>query len=498
MALVTVSGAPRTAGMQTASPSRQLLIVLDGLRPDYVTQEVMPHLYALGRRGVVFANHHSVFPTVTRVNVSSIVTGSYPERHGLLGNSVFFPKVEAARFLDAGNPADLRTIDAAEQGRLLTAPSLGEILQSAGRQLLAVGADNPGAALLLNHKISGGAVLHTEYAVPGALFEQVVGKLGPPPPLTYPNDARNRRAVDTFFEIGLPMIDPSISIIWLSDPDATAHSLGVGHPTTVEALRRVDGEIQRLQDGLASRGLLDKYDIWVASDHGFSTFTGAPDVQAVLKPFSGTLADGSPRVIAREGAVYVRDGNRQTQAEIVRGLQKTPGIGAIFTRAVTPGSMMGWADGTLSFSVPRWDHERSADILYSPEWTDQKNQYGFAGTSASNGTAGHGSTSPFEVHNTLIAAGPDVKRRTVVSTPSGNIDLAPTFLWLLGLKQPESMQGRILYEALARSSVSSPAVQHLTQTTSTSDGSYHETAFISTVNIGSAAYRYFDYASTSR
>ena len=42
---------------------RHLLIVLDGLRPDYVTPEVMPNLHALGERGVVFTNHHAVYPT---------------------------------------------------------------------------------------------------------------------------------------------------------------------------------------------------------------------------------------------------------------------------------------------------------------------------------------------------------------------------------------------------------------------------------------------------
>src|SRR5437899_8652757 len=71
-----------------ASASRkQLLVIFDGLRPDYVTPDLMPNLYAFGQRGIVFTNHHSVFPTVTRVNTSSISTGSYPERHGLLGNS---------------------------------------------------------------------------------------------------------------------------------------------------------------------------------------------------------------------------------------------------------------------------------------------------------------------------------------------------------------------------------------------------------------------------
>src|SRR6185436_10212398 len=96
-----------------------------------------------------------------------------------------------------------------------------------------------------------------------------------------------------------------------------------------------------------------------------------------------------------------------------------------------------------------------------PDWTDAANDYGFAGTSASNGTAGHGSSSPFEIHNTLIAAGPDLRQRAMVSNPSGNVDFAPTFLRLLGLKVPSSMQGRVLEEGL-RTLTQPPAsdVQH--------------------------------------
>ena len=47
--------APLAAWTQPAPPSRHLLIVVDGLRPDYVTEAVMPNLVALGQRGVVFA-----------------------------------------------------------------------------------------------------------------------------------------------------------------------------------------------------------------------------------------------------------------------------------------------------------------------------------------------------------------------------------------------------------------------------------------------------------
>src|SRR5687768_14925828 len=80
--------------VQPSPGNRHLLLVLDGLRPDYVTQDVMPNLHALGQRGVTFTNHHAVYPTVTRVNASSFSTGAYPERHGILGNSVFFPRVD--------------------------------------------------------------------------------------------------------------------------------------------------------------------------------------------------------------------------------------------------------------------------------------------------------------------------------------------------------------------------------------------------------------------
>ena len=112
----------------TPPPNRHLLIVVDGLRPDYVTADVMPNLTALGKRGVVFNRHHSVYPTVTRVNASSISTGAYPETHGLLGNSVFFPNVDPAKFLDTADRDHLLAIAKAE-GRLLTAPTLGESLQ---------------------------------------------------------------------------------------------------------------------------------------------------------------------------------------------------------------------------------------------------------------------------------------------------------------------------------------------------------------------------------
>src|SRR5438552_940079 len=168
-AVVLVRLKADTTDVAAQSPRHaQLVIVVDGLRPDYVTREVMPRVYRLGQRGIVFTAHHSVFPTVTRVNVSSIVTGAYPETHGLMGNTIYIPSANATRGLDTGERENLEAVERAD-GKLLTAPTLGEILQANGHKLLGVSSGGTGSAYLINHTISGGAILHSDYTQPNSL-----------------------------------------------------------------------------------------------------------------------------------------------------------------------------------------------------------------------------------------------------------------------------------------------------------------------------------------
>ena len=469
---------------------QHLLIVLDGLRPDYVTPQLMPSLYELGQRGVVFTNHHAVYPTVTRVNASSISTGAYPAAHGMLGNSVFFADVDVTRFLSTGECENLRAIERAEQGRLLTAPTLAEQLQDAGLSLLVVSAGSTGSSFLLNHTVAGGGIIYYDYALPSSLHEDVVDRLGDVPAAATPNDRRNSYVVDAFFDVGLPQIDPAVTLMWLSDPDASSHAHGVGHPMSQASLAKIDAEIEKIQRRLERAGLLSGMNIWVTSDHGFSTHTGALDLDGVLDRFNGTLGDGSPRTVGGAGAIYVRDEDEKTIEDIVAMLQRSPRVGAIFTRAVTPGSLDGRVPGTLSFDAVYWNHARSAEILYSANWTDTENQYGYRGTSAQGGVAGHGSTSPFDIHSVLIAAGPQLRSGEAVDVPSGNVDFAPTFLSLLGLEIPGSMEGRVLREAFESGpDPGSITVTSMTHTVVSADRRYKLTAHSSTVS----GHRYVDH-----
>ena len=65
---------------------RVLIVAFDALRPDMVTTALMPNLYQFAAKGTHFPEARSTFPTETRVNQTALITGCYPERHGIVGN----------------------------------------------------------------------------------------------------------------------------------------------------------------------------------------------------------------------------------------------------------------------------------------------------------------------------------------------------------------------------------------------------------------------------
>lgn len=435
-----------------------LIIVLDGLRPDYVTPELMPNLVALGERGVVGTRHHAVYPTVTRVNAPSIVTGATPGRHGLLHNTVYLPEYYADPF-SSGSVASLRQVEEESNGNLFTAPSLGEILAGAGRNMWVAGSCGAGTAFLLNHRLAGHGVLSARgFVLPANQEERVNARMGgfPEGADEIPHRSRNRWAIDAVLGIGLDELRPDLTLLWITDPDYTTHKMGVGHPLTLEAVRHVDEELGRLLDGIRERGLDDRINIFVTTDHGFSTLSHE------LDPAEAVAAAGVDpmryRVVPDRGKVYVEKNDPDVIRTIVRSLQENLAVGAIFTRGNRSGDFYGQAPGTLSLASVDYDHERAPDILFDAAWSDRPNEYGYSGyTTQTRYPANHGTSSPFDLQITLIAAGPDIKSGVVIGVPTGNIDLAPTVCHLLDISPPPSMEGRVLHEWL----VGGPAASDL-------------------------------------
>lgn len=126
----------------------------------------------------------------------------------------------------------------------------------------------------------------------------------------------------------------------------------------------------------------------------------------------------------------------------------------------------------------------------------------------------HGSFGTTDVHNTLIASGPSFKSAAVLTTPTGNVDVAPTVAYLLGLSMDQA-DGRVINEALvAPKSVSTPSVAASVLTPGTTatglrfelatdpngasadaaltKGSYSINLTVKDLTVDGRTYRYFD------
>jgi arylsulfatase A-like enzyme len=106
------------------------------------------------------------------------------------------------------------------------------------------------------------------------------------------------------------------------------------------------------------------------------------------------------------------------------------------------------------------------------------------------GKGTHATLSRFDMHNTLIAAGPDFRRSQLDDLPTGNVDLAPTILHILGIRPPRQLDGRALYEAMINADSPTAALKAETKTIEAAkdfpSGAWRQT--IRTSRIGSTIY----------
>jgi arylsulfatase A-like enzyme len=104
------------------------------------------------------------------------------------------------------------------------------------------------------------------------------------------------------------------------------------------------------------------------------------------------------------------------------------------------------------------------------------------------GGGAHATLSAFDMHNTLVAAGPDLKQGMVDQLPSGNIDLVPTILHLLHVDTSQKFDGRILSEALVHPSAIPDKVKEESLEARRDLGEYSWRQYLKISHMGSTTY----------
>jgi arylsulfatase A-like enzyme len=181
---------------------------------------------------------------------------------------------------------------------------------------------------------------------------------------------------------------------------------------------------------------------------------------------------------------YVIQRDPNVIGRLVSFLQQSDFTGVIFTRDKV--------QGTFGFDAGRIDSAHVPDVAMAFRWNDKKNQFGLPGMINADwnrpaGQGTHATLSRFDMHNTLVAAGPDIPRGQKDDLPSGNVDLAPTILNILGISPAQKMDGRILSEALINNKqAAKPTSETVEATKKFPSGTWRQTLKIS--RVGSTIY----------
>ena len=439
---------------KTNGDTRYLIVAFDGLRPDMVNDDLTPNLAALCRTGSHCTDSRAVFPTLTRVNQASLITGCHPARHGMVANK--FMEVAVGGYL---NTADFDALSRADEvlGGILTAPSLGEILHGAGLELAVIGCGTPGGNRLMHHRADALGALNISLhgveksAAPGAA-QTLVDAHGPIPGATLPNHAQIDWVVDAYMREVAPNRDPDVTILWFSDPDTPFHYRGIESPEAADSIRHADAALGRLLDWRRDSGREGSLQIVAMSDHGHVATHGEP--MALDGKLSAAGFEMSPELGVGEAALvsgtvaslYARDS--AVQVRLAEWLQAQPWCGPIFARTMADADL---PKGTLPLADANLDHPRAGDIVLTLHRDDHAPHGGLAGRCLHDepdiptGCGMHGGLSNHEINTVLVFSGSQFSNGARISAPSGIIDILPTVLHGLGV-DPGSTDGRILHE----------------------------------------------------
>jgi arylsulfatase A-like enzyme len=444
-------------GFATGSPrpDRHVVVVVwDGMRPDFVSEETTPTLCKLAREGVTFHNHHAVYPSATNVNGTAMVTGVYPGKNSVIANYVYRPEIERTRSVYVETPGVVNKGDELSGGKYISFPTIAELVQRAGGRTVIATSKTVGL-LLDRHRdparAKGCLTLFAGGALPRDALSSIAA-LGPFPSVSLQKDLWTTKAIaDFFWKNGVPVF----SLLWLGNPDLTQHESAPGAPSALAAIKASDQNLAAVLSALDRQRVRETTDLFVVSDHGFSTIERSIDLRKILNEagfaakteFDNEPKPGDLMLVGNGGSVlfYVVGRDAMVTRRLVEFLQQSDFAGVIFTKQGLP--------GTFNLNDAKIDNPHAPGVVMAFRWNDSKNQFGTPGMidadwqrAAGEGT--HATLSRFDMHNTLVAAGPDFRSGQTDDLPTGNIDLSPTILHILGIKPPQEMDGRVLSEAM--------------------------------------------------
>ncbi len=399
---------------------RAVMVILDGLRRDFVDDARTPNLVRFARQAERFPAFRSAFPSATRVVSATFATGCHPARHTLQGNAVALVEDGVLVPHDVGRP-DFLAHKRRVTGHSLAMPTMAERLAGRGGAVVFNNV-SPGAARA--HDPDGfGHVYHRAFSVgPGGVPVQ--------DPLRVTLDAAGDRAMtDRFIAEILHDRRPALSVLWMGEPDHIQHNTPLGSPEHLSVLRQADHHAGMVMDAVArERDRGDEILLLIGSDHGHETVSGVVDVEAEMiaaglkrGPDSTdiiAMANGTASLVHVDPALAgLRDRvgdflRAQSWAGRVIAAGDLGQVGQAPLHGLAFAVSMAADDGRNEYGVP------GRALAAKPRW-DKPDRLG---------CGQHGGLAPFEQSPVLMIGGEGFAAGATRPGPAHIVDLAPTIM----------------------------------------------------------------------
>lgn len=226
-----------------------LLISLDGFRADFLHRDLTPTLAAFIRAGVSPKYMLPSFPSVTFPNHFTLVTGLYPESHGVVGNTFWDPEMEREFYYT--DP------ERSMQPEWWRAEPVWELAEREGVK--------SGVHMWPGSEAHIGKIEPTyvdKYNAKeelGRKVDRILGWLDMPGP----KDESESAVAES------PR--PQLMAAYVPNVDADGHKYGPNSTEIRKTISQVDTMLGKLFAGIEARNLSDIVNIIIVSDHGMAT-----------------------------------------------------------------------------------------------------------------------------------------------------------------------------------------------------------------------------------
>ncbi|KAG0165386.1 hypothetical protein DFQ28_008723 [Apophysomyces sp. BC1034] len=217
-----------------------ILISLDGFRPEYLERNVTPHLAQLGQKasdGMKAEYMYPCFPPTTFPNHWTLVTGLYPEAHGIVANSFYDSKLNQTFY---HNKPSISEEEAWWSGEPIWVTSALQGMRTAINMW-------PGSTVPIKHVKANHVVRYNDSTTSMEKMDSTLAWLD------MPDDER-----------------PQFMAVYIPQIDQEGHRGGPNGTHMASSLKDVDNAVAYLMHELAERHVDSHVHVVVVSDHGMT------------------------------------------------------------------------------------------------------------------------------------------------------------------------------------------------------------------------------------